>query len=758
MSKSKNQQASECLSEIKKLGDSKKAISQIKELLEEFPDFIPGWLELGLIYRKLGDRESALNSFEIAIKLAPNNQNIKLQLSVEQLYFNQVETCRKNLQEILEINPKNIVAIVKLGELYRQEDQRDTALKLFQKALEINPQNIGAKLNLATELKYLGRLDEAIKIIDSVIQQFPENLHAKMLKGNIFQAKPDLIAAANLYKSIISHKPKHLNSRLELAKTYSQLGQIETAITLLEETYQLLGSNINIFIQLGSLNRALEKWEIAVQWYQTACQEYPSNYQGYCHLANLMFLQGEIDFATQLIQKAQAKIPDSLPIIIKSIEFPLQLGNFDLSLQKLKKALKRFPENVQLRWQLCRVHMGQGDYTAALDVLDKISTDNQAWIRQTEQLKAESYFYQYDYEHAEEHFKKAILSAPVATATIERNRLATILMLTGRIEEARQEFKNATKELQLKTSLIKTAIPLKSHPAMVTNELRLNPPLLARLQEVQQEAGEERILAIGSLLMEEPTYLGAALYLARELRAQGIFDNIQKSLSQNSKTLPTIPRRIVQFWDEPEPPQELRRICQSWLNLNPEYQYIRFSLKTAVAFLEEHYDSKVLKAFANCDQPATQADFFRLAYLNKMGGFYADADDLCRQSLDNIVNLNPELVVLQEDFACIGNNFIGCIPGQTMISTAFHKAVNSLSRYCNEGPWFKTGPGLITSVVCSGLLPYLTYDDYQIWPRLLVLSQAQLRKIVNQHMPLAYKRTTKNWRQNAYQRRIKVML
>ena len=288
------------------------------------------------------------------------------------------------------------------------------------------------------------------------------------------------------------------------------------------------------------------------------------------------------------------------------------------------------------------------------------------------------------------------------------------------------------------------------HPAMVANEFRINPPMLAKLQEAQQHVSpDRRTIEFGRLLVEEPTYLGASLYLARELRERGIFDRLQQTLALNNQNFPSIPRRIVQYWDEPNPPQEILNLCQSWQKCNPDYEYTLFDFQRAIAFLEEHYDSKVLNSFANCDRAATQADFFRLAYLNQMGGFYADADDLCRQSLNAIAHFKPELVVLQEDFACIGNNFIGCIPGQTLIRTAFYQAVNNLADYCNEAPWFKTGPGMLTSTISSGLVPYLTYTDYQMWPRLLVLSQTQLRKIINQHIFLSYKKTNKSW-QYAY--------
>ena len=962
MTKLINQTAEERLFAIKKLGISPNSINQIKAILVEFPDFISGWLELGIIYRELGDRELALNSFQIAKKLDPNNQKVKLELSIEQLHFNQLVECRNNIQELLEKEPNNVWAIMRLGEIARKENKRSEALKFFrqalelspqmlwtninfaielansgrvkqaeqqlkkalayypneinilfqlgklarqqqngkqalqyfQKSVEIAPQNLWANINLAIELsehgdftsaeKYLklalkyhplnfnalmqtgqleckrknwhlalkyfqqvienyptrieayfskldilcnlekfaeaqkqleilrqiypdntqvllqsghsakklgqrnkalqwfslaqakannpernlearilvieelgnlGRLAEAIELINDVIQEFPHHIPAKLIKANLLGQKLDFNGAAEIYRAILALEPNHLKSRLKLAQIYSQSGQIKTAINLLEQSYRLLGANIHIFLKLGAFYEALADWEIAGQWYQKACQEYPLNPHGYCKLAHLMFIQGATESAIKLLQETQAKIPDSSSVVIKLIECHISMGDLELSHQLLSDALHRFPHNYNLLWQVCRVYMQQGEYTKALKVLDQVDTDNQDWIRQTEKLRANIYFYLYNYQQAEKHFQQAISLASIATE--ERNRLATILMLTGRINEARHQLKIATKELTSQTPLGQTLIPLKGHPAMVTNQLRTNPLLMTKLQAIQKETGSRRIIALGHLLTQEPNYLGTALYLARELRTQGIFDNLQLALCQSSQNMPLIPRRIMQFWDQPQPPKEVIRTCQSWIERNSEFEYIRFSRTTAVAFLKEHYDQRVLQAFANCEQPATQSDFFRLAYLNKMGGFYADVDDLCCQSLNNIINLNPELIVLQEDFACIGNNFLGCIPGQTMITAAFYQAVDRLSYYCNDSPWFKTGPGLMTSAVCGGLLPYLNSTDYQSWPRLLVLTQAQLRKIVNQHLSLPYKRTAKNWQHNAYQQRTKVI-
>ena len=743
--------------EFRETGDLEAAKTQIYTTLEYYPKQFNALMQLGQLEQKRQKLETALECFQTVVKYHPDRiEPWLIQLDILR-NLERFEKARNLLASLQADYPEEPRVLIQAGHLERKLGSRAKALEWFglaQEKASQPAQSLEIEILAVEELRDLGHFDESLQKIDRLLEEFPEHLRAQMVKGSILQKQPNLTEAAKIYKNILLTDSHHLNSRLELARVYSQSGQVESAIALLEETYQLLGSNPQVFMQLGALNQALEDWEAARRWYQKATQEYPYFPWGYCALANVISLEGDSEAATELLQEAQVKIPNSIPILIKLIDLQIRASHLDVARKLLLDALKTFPDNVQLRWQLCRVEMGDGDYPAALEVLDRISTDNRDWIRQTEQTRANIYFHQYNYPKAEEHLRTAIELAP--TAIGERNRLATLLMLDSRMDEARQELKIATEELNLKTPPGKSAVPLKSHPAMLINELQINPPLLKKLIETKEKHGYDRILALGSLLAQEPTYLGTALYLARELREQGIFEGLQQELSAEATSFSSIPKRIVQFWDDLEPPQEVQRICQSWLDLNPEYEYTRFSLETAIAFLQEHYDAKALQAFSNCDQPATQADFFRLAYLNKMGGFYADADDLCRQSLDRILEFSPELVVLQEDFSCIGNNFLGCIPGQSIIRIAFHQAVENLIDYCNESPWFATGPGLMTSAVCSGLVPYLTYDNYQMWPRLLVFSQSQLRKIISQHTPLAYKRTEKSWQNNAYKRRIKV--
>lgn len=733
-------------------GKFDEAIKYLEQALAYAPKDFRLLVAAGEIERKQQDHTAALEYFQKAI--AANPEHIRSHIcQVNTLWdlrrFDEAEDYLKKLQIKY---PDNFAVLIRSGQMAKQLGQRKEALQWFRQAhSQATPtQQARTQYFIIQELNAIGLLEEALEEIESAIAQFPDDLRFLTTKGNILQAQVDLPQAAEIYQHILSQDPHHFDSRIELAKVYSQSGRVEQAIDLLEETNRLVGADIKTFIQLGSLYQALENWDLAATWYKKACLEFPQKPRGYCKLANLIFLQDDVETAIELLQNAYQKLPYHPQIVVELIKLQTRLGNFEESDRLINSEIKRFSHHTAFKWQLCGLRIKQGEYAAALNILEHISTDNSIEKNRIEGLKANIYFLQSDFKKAEEHIRKAI--ALTSSAVSERVKLANILYLTGRIHEAYQELKIATEYAIFKTSAGKTAAPLKSFTAVIINLLRIHPPMLKKLLEADRKLGREKILAFGSLLNEEPNYFGSALYLARELREQGIFAQLQQTLSTNPTNIPQIPRRIVQFWDDPQPPPEVQRICQSWKALNPEYEYQLFSLDMAIAFIKEHYDARVSQAFANCEHPATQADFFRLAYLSKMGGFYVDADDLCRQSLESLVSSKPELVILQENVVTFGNNFLGCIAGQTMITQAFHRAIDNLNNYSNESPWAMTGPALITSVICGALVPYLSQTNYQTWPRLMILIKGQFSKIVNSHLSLPYKSTDKSWIHQAYKR------
>ena len=192
----------------------------------------------------------------------------------------------------------------------------------------------------------------------------------------------------------------------------------------------------------------------------------------------------------------------------------------------------------------------------------------------------------------------------------------------------------------------------------------------------------------------------------------------------------------------------------SWKKCNPDYEYRLFSRKSAYHFLRFQFGAEDAKAFLNCEHPAMQADFFRLAYLSKLGGFWSDADDKCVKSLDNIVNSGAELVLKLGDFGCISNNFLGSAPENSIISDAYRKGIKNMTSYFNEGPWFRLGPGHLTKSVSYILSKYTGEEDFNKWPKIYTLDQIETREYLSQHLSLPYKSSDKSWFTAEYKKTI----
>src|SRR5271169_1825673 len=87
------------------------------------------------------------------------------------------------------------------------------------------------------------------------------------------------------------------------------------------------------------------------------------------------------------------------------------------------------------------------------------------------------------------------------------------------------------------------------------------------------------------------------------------------------------PARIAQFWDAAELPRDLEPYVRSWSLHNPDLEHRRFDQTSAEEELAAMGLDGALRAFRRAAQPAMQADIFRLAWLYRRGGVYADADD-----------------------------------------------------------------------------------------------------------------------------------
>ena len=176
--------------------------------------------------------------------------------------------------------------------------------------------------------------------------------------------------------------------------------------------------------------------------------------------------------------------------------------------------------------------------------------------------------------------------------------------------------------------------------------------------------------------------------------------------------------RLYQYWEEPQPPQEVELWTSGFRRDNPECVYHLYNHETALEFIAQHYGVDHLSAFQACAVPAMQADYFRLCALLATGGIYVDADLQSRQPLSGLISQAEQALMF--NFGGILNN------GLMMFRSANHPFLaacldlatsNIIHRRFNTA-FMSMGPGVINAVRASvepAALPLMLPHFNNMW-------------------------------------------
>lgn len=230
-------------------------------------------------------------------------------------------------------------------------------------------------------------------------------------------------------------------------------------------------------------------------------------------------------------------------------------------------------------------------------------------------------------------------------------------------------------------------------------------------------------------------------YFAAKEILDGQQDRLERLSAQPGMPHPPIPPQVFQYWDSPDIPPAITAIMDSWRNC-PGLTYRRLDKKDAIRFLHTHYDADHVRAFRNANHAAEGSDFLRLCLLQTYGGIYADADDRLTGPVRTLLECRRGMLLFRETFGALANNLLCARAGHPVLAIAREFALSSLLARENDGPWSKTGPGLITRAVATCLS---SASDDEVRRELEIRPEIQMRQVVYPHIKLPYKTTPRYW-------------
>jgi mannosyltransferase OCH1-like enzyme len=281
------------------------------------------------------------------------------------------------------------------------------------------------------------------------------------------------------------------------------------------------------------------------------------------------------------------------------------------------------------------------------------------------------------------------------------------------------------------------------------DEFAIDRELLEELRQIRTLPLDMQLDPLRRVVELNPQHAPSAMMLLIAMRQAGRL--VTGGGRSPNGTFERIPQRIVQYWNDKEPPAEIAELMNSWKIQHPDFGYVRFDDGTAEQFLISNGLNDVLRAFRRSRSPAQRADIFRLAYLSTSGGFYADADDRSLAPVGSFVPPDAEFVAYQEHFGTLGNNFLAVTTGHPVIRLALELGTEAVNRGDAEVLWLSTGPGLLTRAFAQ-VIARQNYDRAASLSA-VIFDQGVIARYVGSHNPLRYKKTERHWGRFSFRRK-----
>jgi tetratricopeptide (TPR) repeat protein len=713
---------------LRELGRGDEAEATLRNVLTSHPHDFDALTGLAQLARDRGDRSASLALLQQAASTYPAHPGLKSQIAGDLRELGPFAEAEFLLTELLASHPRHIDAMMSLGWLKLESFDLDAAEALFRRATSAapadpsgplglgrvarrrgdgllalshfeaaraaSPNHPGVAVETAAALRELGRSDEAQKLIESVLDASPGDVRAVMQMAYLQRQKGEYRKALDLFGIARTLRPRQADILVEMAIEHRALGQPAESEKLLHEALAIDPKDPSALDHLASHYSTAEDFEQALAFSLRGIAAHPRRVAPYVRASRAAAELGRRDEAVQLLDQGCEAVGPHPEILGARVTLHMQQQNWTAAAALLSEAGALSKRYSCLWTQQAELALTLGDYAAAeaaLPIGAALSVEDASGLQVFRGLIAEA---RWQLTEATAHYEDALALDPSnswAHAELARAALKSLDLEGCRAHQRRATQLRATSHLLRGQSLNIS----QNMIGQLLDEFAFDRPLLEELRRIRALPLDDRqIEELKQVVISNPDHTPSAMMLLTALRQAGRL--VMPLTSSPNGTFEHIPHRIIQYWNDTEPPSDIAKQMQSWRDKHPDFEHILFEDAGAQDFLHSNGLTDVLRAYKHARRPAQRADIFRLAYLALNGGFYADADDLCLAHLGSFIPPDATFVGYQERFATLGNNFLTAAPGHPVIRLALEWATEATNRGDSDVLWLSTGPGLLT--------------------------------------------------------------
>ncbi|MEM0951299.1 MAG: tetratricopeptide repeat protein [Cyanobacteria bacterium P01_H01_bin.74] len=209
------------------LRDARKAFQAVLRLND---DLKVTYFKLGKISLLLNEPETAKAYYLEGLKHYPNNAALLFNTGRVYDQLHQVDAAIQYYEASVKANPGFTYALNNLALLYEGQENYTQAESAYKRALALNHSYHVARVNFANMLSTVGRFTEAEALFSAAIKQKPSDAWVHYYQGMMFLKTGDYQAASASYQRCIALKQDFAVAHYLLMLTYSKLNRMDDAL------------------------------------------------------------------------------------------------------------------------------------------------------------------------------------------------------------------------------------------------------------------------------------------------------------------------------------------------------------------------------------------------------------------------------------------------------------------------------------------------------------------------------------------------
>lgn len=256
------------------MGQFERAIVWHSLALEQQPNLVEVYCQLGELYTAEENWLAALNAWEKALQYQPNSVQIYSNLAQIHGRLQQREAEMDCWYRATELNPDlvNSKGYYKLAKAFEQRGKLEEAVNCYQRASKGEDALIPASYDLGDLYLRQGKLESAQSTYETILMNAPDEARAQYKLGTIYLQKKRFEEAIEHFRQTIKNAPEFPWAYRDLVKTFLQLKKWDEAIATCYAILNLVEEYPWVYVQLGNALREKGRIVEAAANFQKACE------------------------------------------------------------------------------------------------------------------------------------------------------------------------------------------------------------------------------------------------------------------------------------------------------------------------------------------------------------------------------------------------------------------------------------------------------------------------------------------------------